>query len=303
MKKPLLSLIVLCVAASVAFGQTPNTQTQINQLGPDGKRQGYWKLTAALLKLGSPWTPQQVAEEGNYASSLKTGLWINYYPNGNKQSELTFVNNRPNGPAKKYFESGQLMEEGTWVGTRWTGPYKLYYENGNVRQSWNYNALGQRDGQQLYYHPNGKLAIEMTSKAGKEEGWAKEYNTNGELIKETYHTAGVIDNSKTKTYEPKKAEDPNAAKAPEELGKKEDAPVVKPGSGQESNPGQGPFTGTGAWTLYKNGQVTMVGTFANWKLINGEERIYDSNGKLIRIKLYENGKYTADGPLPTETNK
>lgn len=301
MKKLLLSLLVLVVTTATAFTQTASTQGQINQVGPDGKRQGYWKLTAALLKLGSPWTPQQIVEEGNYVNSLKTGMWINYYSNGNKQSELTYVNNRPNGPAKKYFESGKLQEEGTWVGTRWTGPYKLYYENGNLRQQFNYNALGLRDGEQDYYHPNGKLAIKVTVKNGKEEGWMKEFNTNGELITETYYNGGVLDPSKTIHHDPTKPENANAGIAPEELGNKEPAPTVKPGDGNEVNIGT--FTGDGPWTLYnKDKQVTLKGEFKNWKLIEGEERLYDNNGKLIRIKRYENGKYAGDGPLPIENN-
>lgn len=299
MKKLILLLLVLCATETTLLAQAP-----INQLDSEGKRTGYWKLTALFLKLGSPWTPQQVVEEGNYTASMKTGKWIKYYQNGKIESELTFVNNRPNGPAKMYFESGQLSEEGNWVGTRWTGPYKLYYENGNVRQQFNYNSLGQRDGQQLYYHPNGKLAIDMTSKAGKEEGWAKEYNTNGELIKETYHTNGAIDNSKTRTYEPKKAEDPNAVKAPEELEKKEDAPIVKPGSGNNPNPGTEPFKGTGDHTLYNaNLQVTFTGYFENWKLMKGEQRFYDQSGKCIRVKLFDGGKYAGEGVVPEENNK
>lgn len=299
MKKHLLSILALLIMSTTVFAQT---QTP-GYVDVNGKRQGYWNMTAALMKLGAPWTPGQTVEEGNFTNGLKTGLWIKYYPSGKKESELTYVNNRPNGPAKKYFESGQLMEEGNWVGSRWTGPYKLYYENGNLRQSWNYNALGQRDGQQQYFHPNGVLAIDMTSKAGKEEGWAKEYNTNGELIKETFHTNGVIDNTKTVIHPPKKAEDPNAGKAPEELGKKEDAPVVKPGSGNEANPGQKPFIGEGPYTLYNaNKQITFVGEFKNWKLMNGEQRLYDESGKCIRVKKYEDGKYVGDGPVPKDEN-
>ena len=300
MKKFLLSAFVCVFTTSVALAQAP-ASGPINQVGPDGKRTGFWRISAALLHLGPPWLPGQTVEEGNFANGLKTGLWVEYYQNGNKKGEYTYVNNRPNGPAKKYFENGNLMEEGNWVGTRWTGPYKLYYEDGTIRQSWNYNALGQRDGRQLYYHPNGQIAIDMTSKAGKEEGWAKEYNTNGELIKETFHTNGVIDNSKTKVYEPKKAEDPNAGKAPEELEKKEDAPIVKPGSGNTGNAGEQPFDGNGPHTLYNtNKQVTFVGEFKNWKLMKGEQRLYDANGKCIRVKLYADGKYVGDGPLPKE---
>jgi len=291
MKKYILSLIVLCVTASFAIAQEKNVTDAA------GKRQGPWVITAGFKKLGPPWTPEQVVEEGTYTNSMKTGVWIEYYQNGKKKSELTYVNNRPNGPAKMYHENGNLSEEGTWVGTRWTGPYKLYYEDGTPRQQFVYNNLGQRDGAQTYYHPNGKVAIEVNMKAGKEEGVKKEYNTNGELTTETYFNGGTIDVAKTKIYEPKKPESADAVKAPEEKDQKGTSPTV---TSNEVKPNTGTFNGEGYWILYKNGQITMKGTFAKKKLMDGEERVYDNNGILIQVKLYKGGKYVGDGPLPVE---
>jgi len=299
MKKLVLSLLAMVITVTTVISQTPDTQSQENLI-VNGKREGYWRINAALKHLSSPWTPQQIVEQGNYAASMKTGMWTEFFQNGKIKSELTFVNNRPNGPAKTYFENGNLEAEGNWVGTRWTGAYTLYYDNGNVRQKFNYNAMGVRDGPQTYYHPNGKVAIEINMKNGKEDGAGKEYNTNGELIKETYSVNGVMDNSKTVVHEPKKPEDPNAGKTPEELAnEKEKAPTVQPGTGQVSK--QGAFDGKGFWILTNsNGDITFKGTFENNKLIDGEQRFYDSNGKLTRIKTFTAGKYSGDGPLPAE---
>lgn len=299
MKKSLLSLLVLVVTAAAVFAQTANTQDPINQI-VDGKRQGYWKLSALFLKMPSPWLPAQIVEEGNYDKSLKTGIWNRWFQNGNKESEITYVNNRPNGPAKTYFENGKLEAEGNWVGTRWTGAYTLYYENGNVRQKFNYNAMGVRDGPQTYYHPNGKVAIEINMKAGKEDGVGKEYNTNGELIKETYSTNGVMDASKTVVHEPKKPVDPNAGKTPEELEQeKEKGPKV--GTGEVAQ--EGPFDGNGYHTLRSNGNITFKGTFKNYQLIDGEQRFYNSAGFCTRVKLFENGKYKGEGVIPEESKQ
>lgn len=298
MKKNLLTLLVLLFTTSVVFAQTPTTQNPINQI-IDGKREGFWRITAALEHLGSPWTPQQTVKEGNYKASMMIGMWTEYFVSGLKKSELTYVNNRPNGPAKTYFENGKLEAEGTWVGTRWTGDYTLYYDNGNVRQKFKYNALGVRDGVQEYYHPNGKLAKTVTVKNGKEEGWEKEYNTNGELITEKFYNGGTIDDKKTIVHEPKKAEDPNAVITPEEKdNRKENSPTVK---GTEQKSKEGVFDGEGFWILTNaNGDITFKGTFEKNKLIDGEQRFYDSNGKLTRIKKFTGGKYSGDGPLPPE---
>ncbi len=296
MKKYILSLVVLCVSV-VAYAAPSDSDKNVTDVA--GKRQGYWEITAGMKKLTGWPSTTSVVEKGSYLNSMKTGIWTEYYPTGITKSELTYVNNRPNGPAKMYHENGKISEEGTWVGTRWTGPYKLYYEDGTPRQEFAYNTLGQRDGGQKYYHPNGKVAIEVNMKAGKEEGVKKEYNTNGELTQETYFNGGNIDAAKTKTYEPKKAESADAVKAPEEKDQKGVAPPVDAGM----KPNTGAFNGEGYWILYKNGQITMKGTFAKRKLVDGEERIYDKNGILIQVKLYKGGKYVGDGPLPTENAK
>ncbi|HEU4716465.1 MAG TPA: hypothetical protein VFU15_01475 [Bacteroidia bacterium] len=302
MKK--FTLIVLFIASvaipaySRAFvAASDTTPDSKNFVDPSGKRQGWWVITGKMRPDLKGYGPDAKVEEGNYKDSQKTGVWTEYYANGNKKSELTYVNNRPNGHAVMYNDNGKKSEEGTWVGTRWTGPYTLYYDDGTPRQSFNYNQLGRRDGTQTYYHPNGKVAITVDMKDGKETGWKKEYDENGNLIRETYFNDGVIDASKTKTYNVPPAP---VSKAPEEDKMKKTPP---PPPDPNFKPNKGVFNGEGDWILYKNGQITMKGTFHKNRLVDGEERIYDGNGMLVRIKLYKNGQYVGDGPLPTDANK
>lgn len=107
MKKYILSLVVLCLTLANAMAVAGDT---LNQIDAAGKRQGYWKISAADKKVSGFPTPGSTVEEGRYVNSMKTGIWIEYYPTGKKKSELTFVNNRPNGPAKMYHENGNLSE-------------------------------------------------------------------------------------------------------------------------------------------------------------------------------------------------
>lgn len=269
----------------------------IGKIDEAGKRQGWWILYGRDKK--DPAYPNDAKwQEGRYKDSQKTGVWIEYFPAGTKKSELTFVNNRPNGHAVMYNDNGKKAEEGTWVGTRWVGDYKLYYDDGTPRQDFNYSQLGQREGTQTYLHPNGKVAITVDMKSGKEQGWKKEYDENGNLIRETFFADGVIDPAQTKTYDTPKSGTPE--KAPEEKDIKGVAPTV---SDPNFKPNKGTFNGEGDWILYKNGQITMKGNFHAKKLVNGEERIYDANGLLRQIKLYKEGKYVGDGPLPNDANK
>jgi antitoxin component YwqK of YwqJK toxin-antitoxin module len=288
-------LLLFSLSSIVAFAGE-----EVNYTDPAGKRQGHWIIYGKMKpeKLKAGYGADSKVEEGEYKDSQKMGVWIEYFPTGLKKSELTFVNNRPNGHAIMYNENGTKAEEGTWVGTRWTGDYHLYYEDGTERQAFNYNQLGQRDGKQVYKHPNGQVAIEVEMKAGKEEGWKKEYDENGNLIRETYFSGGTIDPAKTKTYTPANAV--AVQKAPEEKEMKGTAPTV---TTSDFKPNTGTFNGEGPWILYKNGQISMKGTFHNKKLVDGEERVYDNNGLLVRIKLYKAGKFVGDGPLPADANK
>lgn len=294
MKK--IALILLFVVCKIGLAQSYEMYggDTINQIDTEGKRQGRWVIFGRMKK-DPKYALEAKVEEGRYLNSMKTGIWIEYFPSGVTKSQLTFQNNRANGPATMYHENGKVAEEGTWQGTRWVGPYKLYYEDGKVRQEFSYNPLGQRDGVQKYYHPNGTLMIEVTMKAGKEEGLMKEYYENGELKAEKYFNAGNMDLIRTKTYEPKKPVD-ETPKAPEEEEQKAVAPVAK----TNDLPNKGNFNGEGFWILYRNGQISMKGTFHLRKLMEGEERIYDNNGILIRVKLFKEGRYIGDGPLPTE---
>ncbi|HLG02314.1 MAG TPA: toxin-antitoxin system YwqK family antitoxin [Bacteroidia bacterium] len=295
MKK--FTFLILFVITGTSFCYSAGEDT-LNQLSPDGKRQGWWIIRGRMKPEKKGFDPEAKIEEGRYKDSQKMGVWIEYFPNGNKKSQLTYVNNRPNGHAVIFNENGTRAEEGTWVGSRWMGDYHLYYEDGMERQAFNYNDLGQREGKQTYKHPNGKIAIEVDMKSGKESGWKKEYDENGNLIRETYFADGTMDPSKTKTYTP--STPAPVAKAPEEKELKGNAPTV---TGTDFKPNTGTFNGEGPWILYKNGQISMKGTFRSKKLIDGEERIYDNNGLLIRIKLYKEGKYVGDGPLPADANK
>lgn len=291
MKK--ITSILLLIFSTFTIGYSADADS-LNVIDAMGKRQGAWTLYGRDKK-DPLFKPEAKWQEGRYKDSQKIGVWIEYFFTGKKKSELTYVNNRPNGHAIMYSENGIKSEEGTWVGSRWVGDYNLFYEDGTPRQAFNYSQIGQREGPQTYLHPNGKIAITVDMKGGKEQGWKKEYDETGKLISEMLFVDGVIDPTATKIYNNSKP-----IKAPEEKTVKSDAKVV---SDPNFLPNKGVFNGEGDWTLYRNGQITMKGSFHLKKLVSGEERIYNANGILQQVKIFKDGKYVGDGPLPTEANK
>ncbi len=192
--------VLLFLLISIMVAAQSDTLNRVDSLG---KRYGYWKVTAAMKKLGPPWKYDDILEEGNYVDSKKTGVWIEYWPTGKVKSSMVFANNRPNGTATLYFENGNVRETGTWRGTRWIGEYKLYYEDTTLRYHFNFDNLGQKSGMQYYYYPNGKLAMSVSSKDGKEDGWCREYDDDGTLVKEIYYSP-YPDSCKTITHPSKK---------------------------------------------------------------------------------------------------
>lgn len=244
----------------------------LNRVDSLGKRQGYWKITASMKKLGAPWLPDQIIEEGSYKDSRKNGNWIEYWQNHNKKSVMYFVNNRPNGRATLFFENGHVKETGTWRGTRWIGEYKMYYENDTIWYHFMYDSLGKKHGVQKSFRLNGKLDCEKYFNHGKEEGWSRCYYDDGSLMSETFYSSGYAVDSLSKQYNPKVP-----LRDPEPLPVRREPPKCPP-----------------------NCQDCEC---ENGKLINGRIYVYDKNGLLVKIEVYKDGKYVGDEPLPEDENR
>lgn len=286
--KTLATLFLFCFAVFLN-AQPAVTNDTLNQTDSLGKRQGYWKCTAEMKKRNDFPSPQSIIEEGSYLNGQKTGSWITYYPNGNVHIRMVYERNRGNGPATLYFENGKIQETGTWKGTRWIGEYKLYYENDTLRQHFFFDSMGRRHGIQYAWWSNGKLMYESPHVNGKQEGWTKEFYEDGNPKSKVFYVNGyVATDSVAKNYPPlppRKIPDPRPR------------PPVPPAPPEKN------FC-DGYATLYNsNQQIAKRGTFKNCKLVEGEERLYDANGLLMQIRMYRDGKYVGDSPLPTEEPK
>lgn len=285
-----LFFIICKIISAQSVGANSDT---LNQTDATGKRQGFWIIWNKLINKPD-YKPEQKVEEGRYVDSKKTGKWIEYYPNNNVKSKITYVANRPNGYAVMYHENGKVKESGLWKNNRWVGEYKLYYENGEVQQEFNFNESGKRTGPQKYYYENGNIMIEGDWNNGKETGLLKEYYENGDIKSEKFFNDGNIDPAQTKNYEPKKPiADKNTAKEPEV---KNTPPVTVDVKKEKVN--MGTFNGNGYHKLFNaNKQISKDGEFKNYRLIDGKVYHYDRDGILIRIAVYKEGKYVGDAVM------
>ena len=210
--------------------------------------------------------------------SLKQGLWVSFYQNAEKKSEITYKNGVKKGYAKIFFENGNVAEEGTWHVDKWVGKYRSYYKNGKLNYSWNYNNKGTRSGYQRYYYENGNVKIEGEWEEGREKGIIKDYYENGSIRSEKKYSNGIIDSSEIKTYKIKEIVNTEIhKKEPEKIEKISDDLKI--------------FKGTGHHVFYTaQKKVEKEGEFIKGNLINGKHHIYDKNGELFKTIIYENGK-------------
>lgn len=118
----------------------------INRIDNYNCKQGWWRITGKIKPPGTCYMSDQLAEEGIYLNNRKTGLWIEYFCNGNKKSVLVFKDGRPGGSATIYFENGVVSETGTWKNNRWIGNHKMYDTFGFLTQEIEYDTLGKRSG-------------------------------------------------------------------------------------------------------------------------------------------------------------
>lgn len=226
------------------------------------------------------------------AAGLKQGLWVSYYGPDKPESEITFVNDKPNGPCRFYYPSGKVREEGNWVIDKWVGPYTFYHPNGQPYYIWKYDESGKRTGEQKYFHNNGQVMIQGTWQNGQETGTVKEYDRNGNLIAAKTYNQGKLDKSSVQKYQPQNNTDAgNDANANNEQDDGGTKPVHKPST----------FDGNGYHEfLNENGKPIMAGQFKDGKLMEGKRYYYDESGKASYIDLYSNGSVLKTIKAPKE---
>ena len=261
----------------------------INVVDENNLKQGFWKIFGNMRKL-KEYEPTQVIEQGKYANSRKQGLWTKFFSSGKTKSEIEYKNSRPNGAYRTYFENGQIEEEGSWKNNRNTSDFKRYYENGQVSQQFAFNPTGKRDGRQTYFYENGQVMIEADIEAGKEK-FVKEFYEDGSIKAEKSFIDGKLDVANTKVYE---STEPIKEKKPEGV-----IQVVTVSKDEYVNSGD--FKGDGKYKMYNaDRQISKDGLFEAYRFMEGKQYIYNDNGILTQVKLFKDGRYIGDAPLPKE---
>lgn len=172
--KPLLTAILISVFLSSHF------LVAQNMVDVNGMRQGYWKITAALKKLGSPWQPTQIIQEGNYIDSKPEGVWISYHQTGTKSGEVAYKAGRRNGITKYFAKNGSIISSSEFVDGKRNGLMTTYYPDGKVWAEYHWSG-GEIVGNMKTYYPSGKLYEDGTWANGWFIGDYTIYNEDGSV--------------------------------------------------------------------------------------------------------------------------
>lgn len=77
-------------------------------------------------------------EEGEYISSMRSGVWKYYYPSGSIAFEGRFIEDNPHGIHIWFWPNGQRKEEGQYAMGRKNGDWKKFQEDGSLYLLINY---------------------------------------------------------------------------------------------------------------------------------------------------------------------
>jgi antitoxin component YwqK of YwqJK toxin-antitoxin module len=287
MKKFYLSIMFLGFVVAAMAGDPQD----VNKTDANGKKTGNWKIYGNdKTYAGKGFAADAVAEEGAFQDGKKVGIWKQYFPSGKVKSEIEFKNGRPSGTFKTFYENGQVEEEGTWKNNAYTGGFKRYYENGVVAQEKTFNAAGKTEGKVTYNYPNGKPELVFSSTNGQENGELVRYHPNGDVKEKMNFAGGKADEGSRKEFK--------MVNPPVDLSKYE-KPVkeAKTDVNLTTNDPKKEIK-DGYQKLYDDQKrLVQDGEFKGGKLHNGKWYKYDKNGLILKVEIYKNGKYFADGQL------
>lgn len=216
------------------------------------------------------------------------GHVIFYYPTGEKSSEGTLVDGKPEGWWKSYNTAGVLVSEGNRRNFLLDSLWTFYNDDGKLVMTTHYRQ-GLKDGEQIVYKADeyavsqwradtiigqvltydtrGWLKMSVPYENGKPHGLAKEYNDTGLVVAVTKYYRGV--------------------QSRRERINRTDKQGLKQGS----------------WKLFwPNGNMRAEGSYLNDNK-HGFFKYYDAAGDFLYVEKYDHGELVVDAKETKQMDK
>ncbi|MFT5777603.1 MAG: antitoxin component YwqK of YwqJK toxin-antitoxin module [Crocinitomicaceae bacterium] len=254
----------------------------------DGKKQGKW-IYLGKDRPTAGYPAEGKIEEGSYKDNRKEGVWIKYHNDGATPSlKGEYLNNRPSGQYTKFHQNGAVKETGTFNRNKYYDSLKRFDANGVLVYEGDYNDAGMEQGTVKYYYSNGQEEFVFNSQNGIATGKATRFYENGD-VKEVifYDGSGSIEKSeqRDRVNPPVTTVTPGASREP--------APVVNKPRTKGAR-----FQANGYNKVYNtDDEIWQDGEFKSGRLWDGKVYEYDSDGILLKVKVFKKGVYHSDGQL------
>lgn len=291
LKTIFLTLITFCLVAPATAKDSGDSDQggPVNVVDNQGRKQGKW-IYFGKDRPEAGISPEGKVEEGAYVDDRKEGVWIKYHNDGvTPRLKGEYKNNRPSGRYTKLWPDGTIREQGTFSRGKYHDSLSRYYENGVVEFQGQFNETGKEQGTQKFFYPNGQEEFVYEATDGVPTGKATRYYENGDIKEVIYYAEdGSVEKSESKEMvnPPLDVEDPGQEVIP--------APSV---GGTPKTKGT-PFQTNGYNKVYnENDEIWQDGEFKNGVLWDGKVYEYDSDGILLKVKVFKDGTYHSDGQL------
>lgn len=259
----------------------------------EGRKQGYW-IYYGKDRPEAGFPENGIIEEGRYVDNRKEGVWLKYHRDGKTIKLLgNYKNNRPSGEYETYHTNGKVKRKGCFVRGRipencteyW------YYESGVLESKRTTDST-------INYYENGCLmSISTTASNDLSRTRIIQFKQDDcNVIKDTvYEFANlckgiIVERTNCSIRKGDSLISVNYKEIDEFY--KTPPPVIS------AKTKGTPFKPNDYNKVYnENDEVWQDGEFINGSLWDGKVYVYDSDGILLKVLIYKEGKYHADGQL------
>jgi antitoxin component YwqK of YwqJK toxin-antitoxin module len=124
----------------------------------------------------------QLRSNTEYVNGHRHGLCQSWYPDGQKETEFTFQNDRIHGTYRAWHSNGQLAYECTYVNSRKQGLQTSWYETGEKDAECTF-VNDKLHGVWKRWYTNGNLWMTAEDNMGAPDGLELEFALDGTLAK------------------------------------------------------------------------------------------------------------------------
>lgn len=123
--------------------------------------------------------------------AVRHGRLINFWENGAKKSQVTYVHGVTHGPRTSWYQTGQVWIDGMNLDGGAHGTWTVWYPNGNKAQEKSFDHGGFH-GAFREWHSNGRLKREYHMVRGVRQGPETVWNEKGNVIGQIEYVDNVL---------------------------------------------------------------------------------------------------------------